>query len=91
MKKNIYDNSNLSESYSGTTTPLTFSFARYIYQEVYNHFCGMMGVSTNVIKKNDEMYERMIEFIGYRMYYNLINWYKLVSFLPGYKFNRGFF
>ena len=91
MKKYIYDNSNLAESYSGITTPLTFSFARYVYQEVYKHFCGMMGVGAKTISENGEMYRSMVEFIGYRMYYNLINWYKLVSFLPGYKFNRGFF
>lgn len=91
MKKYIFDNSNLAESYSGVTTPLTYSFARYVYQEVYKHFCRMMGVNNKVISQNETMFTKMIEFIGSRMYYNLINWYKLVSFLPGYKFNKEFF
>jgi rifampicin phosphotransferase len=90
MKKYIFDNSNLAESYSGVTTPLTFSFARYVYQEVYKSFCDMMGVSPKVIEKNKDMFPNMVVFIGYRMYYDLINWYRLVSFLPGYKFNRRF-
>jgi len=91
MKKYIFDNSNIAESYSGVTTPLTYSFARYAYQEVYKHFCRMMGVTPAIIEKNTDMFSRMVVFIGYRMYYDLINWYKLVSFLPGYRFNRGFF
>ena len=91
MEKYIFDNSNISESYSGVTTPLTFSFARESYQEVYKSFCGMMGVRPKLIKQHEEMFPRMVVFIGYRMYYDLINWYKLVSFLPGYKFNREFF
>ena len=90
MSKNIYDNSNLAESYSGITTPLTFSFARYVYQEVYKSFCQMMGVSQGTIKANDDMFRQMVVFIGHRMYYDLINWYRLISFLPGYKFNRRF-
>lgn len=87
----IYDNSNIAESYSGVTTPLTYSFARAVYQEVYVHFCGMMGVSRVVIRRNGPMFAKMVEFIGSRIYYDLINWYKLVSFLPGYSFNRAFF
>jgi len=91
MEKSIFDNSNLAESYSGITTPLTYSFAQYVYQEVYKHFCRMMGVSNKVINQNDKMFKNMLGFIGYRMYYNLINWYKLVSFLPGYRLNVKFF
>lgn len=91
MKKYIYDNSNIAESYSGVTTPLTYSFARHSYQEVYKHFCRMMGVGKRTIDQHKEIFPRMVVFIGYRMYYDLINWYTLVSFLPGYKFNRKFF
>ncbi|MBT7552891.1 hypothetical protein HN670_00300 [bacterium] len=90
MAKNIYDNSNLAESYSGITTPLTFSFARRVYQDVYKSFCQIMGVSKKSIKANDDMFPEMVVFIGHRMYYNLINWYRLISLLPGYKLNRRF-
>jgi len=87
----IYDNSNLAESYSGVTTPLTFSFARYVYQEVYKNFCDMMGVNKKTIKENADMFPEMVVYIGGRMYYDLTNWYRLISFLPGYSFNKGFF
>ena len=39
---NLWDNSNIAESYNGVTTPLTFSFARRVYEEVYRQFCRML-------------------------------------------------
>lgn len=91
MEKKIFDNSNLAESYSGVTTPLTFSFARSVYEKVYEEFCDLMGVSRKAIIENKLMFEHMIEFIGFRLYYNLLNWYKMISYLPGYSLNRSFF
>jgi len=90
MKKNIYDNSNIAESYSGVTTPLTFSFVRYVYQEAYQNFCKMMGVNNKTIINKKEIYAHMVEFIGYRIYYNLNSWYKMISLFPGYKFSSRF-
>ena len=90
MPNQIYDNSNLAESYSGITTPLTYSFARYVYERVYEEFCSLMGVSKEKIILNKSMFEQMIVFIGSRLYYNLLNWYRMISFLPGYSFNRDF-
>lgn len=90
MKKKIYDNSNIAESYAGVTTPLTFSFARYVYQEVYQHFSKMMGASNKAIQENIGTFEHMIEFIGYRIYYNLNSWYTMLSFFPAYKLSSEF-
>ena len=41
---NLWDNSNITESYNGITTPLTFSFARYVYEGVYRQFCVILRV-----------------------------------------------
>jgi len=90
MEKKIYDNSNIAESYAGVTTPLTFSFARYVYQEVYQHFSKMMGTSDKLIQENKLTFEHMIEFIGHRIYYNLNSWYTMLSFFPAYKFSSEF-
>lgn len=86
----IYDNSNIGESYPGMTTPLTFSFARKAYQHVYEEFCRFMGVSETAIRKNAFIFPRMLGFVRGRIYYNLINWYRLLSLFPGFKTNRGF-
>ena len=67
----IWDNSNIVESYSGVTTPLTFSFAREIYEYVYRQFCRMMGVPERVIAEHEETFQNMLGLVRGRLYYNL--------------------
>jgi pyruvate,water dikinase len=86
----IWDNANIAESYNGVTTPLTFSFARRAYEEVYRRFCRIMGVSAATIDANAGMFRRMLGLVRGRIYYNLLNWYRLIALLPGFSFNRPF-
>jgi len=86
----IWDCSNIAESYSGVTTPLTFSFARRGYHEVYRQFLKLVGVSSSVIDDNDDSLRNMLGLIQGRIYYNLLNWYRLLALLPGYSLNRRF-
>jgi pyruvate,water dikinase len=86
----IWDNSNIVESYSGVTTPLTFSFAREIYEYVYRQFCRMMGVPERVIAAEDETFQNMLGLIRGRLFYNLLSWYRVLALLPGYQVNRRF-
>ncbi|MEN9561513.1 MAG: hypothetical protein RIQ56_786 [Candidatus Parcubacteria bacterium] len=90
-QSHIYDNTNLAESYSGVVSPLTASFARDLYEGVYRHFCDFMGVSAKKKRQHDDMFRRMIVSIGYHLYYDINNWYTLVSMLPGYSYNKSFF
>lgn len=87
---NIWDNSNIAESYGGVTTPLTYSFARSIYEDVYRQFCKIMGVPQHVITENNETFRGLLGLMQGRMYYNLINWYKLLACFPGFSINREF-
>ncbi len=89
-RRAIWDNSNIIESYSGMTTPLTFSFARRAYEYVYREFCRLMGVPQSRIEERSDMFGCMLGLIRGRVYYNLFNWYRLVAILPGYHFNRRF-
>lgn len=86
----LWDNSNIVESYSGVTTPLTFSFASKAYTEVYTQFCRFMGVPAAVIRQNRPVFQSMIGFLDGRIYYNLLNWYRVLSLLPGYRLNARF-
>jgi pyruvate,water dikinase len=87
---NIWDNSNIAESYNGVTTPLTFSFARRAYEEVYRQFCRLLGVPAQAIEASAGVFRRMLGLIHGTVYYNLLNWYRLIALLPGFKANRGF-
>ncbi|MBI3659655.1 phosphoenolpyruvate synthase [Candidatus Acetothermia bacterium] len=86
----IWDNSNIIESYSGVTTPLTYSFAREAYASVYRQFCEVCGVSDEKILQNEETFQNMIGLIKGRVYYNLKNWYRVLSLFPGFQYNKQF-
>jgi pyruvate,water dikinase len=87
---NVWDNSNIVESYSGVTTPLTFSFIRRAYFAVYWQFCQTIGLDKKTILANTHVFENMLGLIQGRVYYNLLNWYRLVSLMPGFKYNKRF-
>lgn len=87
---NLWDNANIAESYGGVTTPLTFSFARRVYEEVYRQFCRLMGVAPARIEAHEDTFRRMLGLIRGRVYYNLLSWHRVLALLPGYRFNRGF-
>ncbi len=89
-ERNLWDNSNIAESYGGITTPLTFSFARRAYESVYREFCRILRVPEAVIAANDTTFRRMLGLIRGRVYYNLLSWYRVLALLPGFTVNRRF-
>jgi pyruvate,water dikinase len=86
----IWDNSNIAESYGGVTSALTFSFARRIYEHVYREFCRMMKVPGRRMERGDAVFSRMLGMIEGRVYYNLLSWYRVLALLPGFSVNRRF-
>jgi len=86
----IWDNSNIAESYSGVTTPMTFTFASRAYEEVYRQFCRILSVPESRISEADGTFRTMLGLVRGRVYYNLISWYRVLAMLPGFKLNRGF-
>ena len=89
-ERRVWDNSNIIESYHGVTTPLTFTFVRRVYEDVYRQFCRVMGVSEPLIASNRPVFANMLGLVRGRVYYNLLNWYRTLALLPGFEFNRGF-
>lgn len=86
----IWDNSNIVESYGGITMPLTFSFAHHVYHSVYVQFCEILLVPRDEIRRMDSFLRNMLGLFYGRVFYNILNWYKLTSILPGFKHNRAF-
>lgn len=86
----LWDNSNIVESYSGVTSPLTFTFASHAYMQVYIQFHALMGVPAHIIENNEKRYRNTLGLVRGRVYYNLINWYWLVLMMPGAGTNKGF-
>ena len=87
----IWDNSNIVESYPGVTSPLTFSFARYVYAHVYRGVLEADGrVGRAWSKSIGAVFENMLGRVDGRVYYNLLNWYRALALFPGFKANRKF-
>ncbi len=75
----ILDNSNIVESYPGLTLPLSFTFARNGYQQVFTSAARLFGVSEADIARITPELSAMITHVHGRVYYNLHHWYKLMQ------------
>ena len=84
----IWDNSNIAESYGGVNSTLTFSFARYAYAKAYRRLLHVLQVSPRTIDEHDDALEQLLGLVQGRMYYHLVNWYRLLALLPGFRFNK---
>lgn len=89
-KINVFDNSNIVESYGGITTPLTFSFIRMVYENVYIELCKIFNVPQEKIEMNTSIFKNMLAIIEGRVYYNLYGWYSIISIFPGLGYNKKF-
>jgi phosphohistidine swiveling domain-containing protein len=86
----IWDNSNIAESYGGVVSPLTFSFVRYAYAAAYRELLRVFGVDRKTIAAHGDVLQEMLGLVGGHMYYNLLNWYRLLALIPGFRLNRRF-
>jgi len=86
----LWDNSNIVESFSGVTTPLTFSYAKSGYDTVYRICCDLVGVPKAVLEDHQHAFAHMLGQINGRVYYNLLNWYRVLFLMPGSSTSKGF-
>jgi rifampicin phosphotransferase len=84
----IWDNSNIVESYPGITLPLTFSFIRQGYEIGFRNAALGFLVFKNAFRKHLHIFKNMIGLLEGRVYYNLLNWYEMLSYLPGFQRHR---
>lgn len=82
----LWDNSNITESYSGVTTPLTFSVIRSAYAQVYRQALELLGAS----HYDENVLRNMLAFYNGQVYYQMLNWYGVLSWLPAFEQNRRF-
>jgi phosphohistidine swiveling domain-containing protein len=76
-RQRVWTNTNVTESYPGVTTPLTYTFAKYFYRTIFFDLYRMLGVPGTKLHDNLEPLDRMIGFLGGRVYYCLSHFYLL--------------
>ncbi|MFT4127477.1 MAG: phosphoenolpyruvate synthase [Gordonia sp. (in: high G+C Gram-positive bacteria)] len=84
----IWDNSNIIESFSGLTSPLTYTTAADIYGRVYRGYATSLRVPPAQLAQTDAWTPVMLGYFHGRVYYNLLHWYRMVGIAPGYPLNR---
>jgi pyruvate,water dikinase len=89
-KEVLWDNSNIAESYGGVTTPLTFSFAKKAYENVYRQLCLLLNIPEDKVANHDVEFRNMLGLVNGRVFYNMNSWYKTLALLPGFSLNKTF-
>ncbi|MGF1529529.1 MAG: PEP/pyruvate-binding domain-containing protein [Candidatus Competibacterales bacterium] len=84
----VWDNANIVESYPGVTSPLTFSFIRRGYAQVYRRLFRLLGVPKGRLAALEGVFAGLLGYLHGRVYYQLLHWYRLVALLPGFATNR---
>ena len=79
----VFDNANIAESYPGTTTPLTFSIVREVYEKNFGNTLVKAGLPRRVVAAHQSTFKNLVGYIEGRIYYNLTNWYRMFSLVPG--------
>lgn len=80
----IWDNSNIIESFGEVTASLTYTFARWAYRCVFADHARLIGVPACDRQEIEQWLANMLGYFNGRVYYNLLNWYRLVGLLPLY-------
>ena len=78
----ILDNSNIVESYPGITLPLTQSFIREAYYQVFKNLLLHLIREPDSVQKIDGVLRHMVDMANGRIYYRISNWYDVLLFLP---------
>jgi phosphohistidine swiveling domain-containing protein len=84
----IWDNSNIIESYGDITLPMTASFARSSYAGVFEEYAHILGIPRTELNGMRKFLRNMLGYHNGRVYYDLLNWYKMIRIAPFYSLNR---
>lgn len=84
QKMKIWDNANIVESYPGITLPLTYSFIRQCYEASFKNASLGLLLTKKDIQNDMHIFSDMVSLLNGRVYYNLLNWYKMMSYLPNF-------
>ncbi|MBE6635564.1 MAG: hypothetical protein E7617_05125 [Ruminococcaceae bacterium] len=78
----LIDNANIIESYFGVTSPLTFSFAKDVYRDVYTATLRYGRIRSKIINALSPSLSEMLYMHEGRIYYNMKSWYHVTSIFP---------
>ena len=87
-ERRVWDNSNIIESFSGVTSPLTYTFAADVYATVYRNYARALRVPDAQLRQMEDWLPAMLGYFHGHVYYNLLHWYRMVRIAPAYPLTR---
>lgn len=73
----VWSNTNVTESYPGISTTLTFTHAKYFYRVIFRDLYKRLSVDNEEIWNNFQPLDSMIGYLNGRIYYCLSHFYLL--------------
>lgn len=86
--RRIWDNANIIESFPGITLPLTYSFARELYEATFRGTARAFFPLSGARIERLAVFRHLLGLIKGRVYLNLLNWYAMLSYLGGFETHR---
>ena len=86
----LIDNSNIVESFFGVTSPLTYTFAKDVYRDVYTGTLRCGRVRKKLLNSLIPYLDSMLYYYEGKIYYNMNSWYRVSSVFPSKKSTRYF-
>jgi len=83
-----WGNHNITESFPGVSSALTYSQARIFYQLIFTDLYRRMGVRPAQLRENAHRLTRMIGHLHGRIYYRLDDWQVLHGQMPAFDLIR---
>lgn len=81
-KRRIWTGLNVTESYPGISSPLTYTLARLFYRVIFRDIYRRAGATDAQLTDNHHRLDRMIGYINGRIYYSLNAFYLLHGMVP---------
>lgn len=78
----IWSNANVSESFPGTTTPLTYSFARNFYRLLNYDFYRRCGISERQLHDHRDALDRLLGSLDGRIYHCISHFHETTGLNP---------
>ncbi|HEY6924147.1 MAG TPA: PEP/pyruvate-binding domain-containing protein, partial [Steroidobacteraceae bacterium] len=78
----MLDDSNITESFPGITSPLTFSFAQALYRDVFVGLVEALASTTDSAAPSRAAAAHLLVSCQGKIYYNVDAWHRLLSCVP---------
>ena len=78
----VLDSSNIVESYPDLTLPLSMSFAKEIYYEIFKALLIRATKNDPVVARLDPSLRDMVAMANGRVYYRITSWYDVLRLMP---------